>query len=519
MGLITKAVGGVIGLTSETIAYRKERRQGQQQSQQAVEPEIGQSSTSRGGSSLAPPEYEHPDEKKSYNYRKSPSDLESDSDSEPDDIDNDSDEWAYDNAAAELEKNGIVPPSYEESQAEEQQQPMTSVDDAVDSFRLKYRAAFQVHRNEEVPLPCPVILPQRRPKDKKRGFASPVFDVFNVAAMIAGSVPSPIAMGVSIGVQIIANTGKEVQTRYRTNTYLNKINETLFMPHGLYCLVMTYKPSSASEAIVPIDITSTITKALTTPDSKFKSALHNIRASSGITTGDLALPESAPLTYPALDTAALASSTLSLSETQTLPPQTQSKLKTSQKFLADYLDRRSQATFAASNPSSRLAHAPAKNFSSRYADPTHPVYNGGLINFLSGGALATSRDRISRFAERDERKFQRKMRKEDRRAQRRGYTLNAHQREDIADAVRQSIEERRRNRSAGAGAGTRGKKGLVKRVMGKDVLYLMICNLPTEKEMDIAREQIQRLKRLKGRGEMTRATGRALLSGRVGSGD
>jgi len=94
-------------------------------------------------------------------------------------------------------------------------------------------------------LPCPVILPQRRPRDKKRGFvrayapvlagcgidqqtfldfletfdksaeASQWLQVINVAAMIAGNVPSAIAVGVSIAVQFAVGVAMEVQRRQR----------------------------------------------------------------------------------------------------------------------------------------------------------------------------------------------------------------------------------------------------------------------------------------------------------------
>jgi hypothetical protein len=94
-------------------------------------------------------------------------------------------------------------------------------------------------------LPCPVIIPQRRPRDKKRGFVrayAPVLadcgidqdtfldflktfhastkedkwlHVVNIAAAGAGFVPNPIAMGVSIAVQVAVGVAMEVQRRQR----------------------------------------------------------------------------------------------------------------------------------------------------------------------------------------------------------------------------------------------------------------------------------------------------------------
>jgi len=98
-------------------------------------------------------------------------------------------------------------------------------------------------------LPCPVILPQRRPRDKKRGFVrayAPVLadcgidqdafldflktfhastkedkwlQVVNIAAASAGMVPNPIAMGVSIAVQVAVGVAMEVQRRHRSVSF------------------------------------------------------------------------------------------------------------------------------------------------------------------------------------------------------------------------------------------------------------------------------------------------------------
>jgi hypothetical protein len=94
-------------------------------------------------------------------------------------------------------------------------------------------------------FPCTVIIPQRRPKDKKRGFvrayapvladcgidqaafldflksfqqaskADPWLNVVNVAAFAAGMVPSITAMAVSAAVQVAVGVAMEVQRRAR----------------------------------------------------------------------------------------------------------------------------------------------------------------------------------------------------------------------------------------------------------------------------------------------------------------
>ena len=96
------------------------------------------------------------------------------------------------------------------------------------------RALAAAPQFERCALPCPVILPQRRPRKKARGFvrayapllgecsgidqqtflkflknfhkasqASPIFDVISISAAIAGFAPSVIAMAVTTAAQIV----------------------------------------------------------------------------------------------------------------------------------------------------------------------------------------------------------------------------------------------------------------------------------------------------------------------------
>lgn len=44
--------------------------------------------------------------------------------------------------------------------------------------------------------------------------------------------------------QVIVGAAMEYQTRKRSHSYLDKINEQLFEPRGLYAVVMTYVPNA-----------------------------------------------------------------------------------------------------------------------------------------------------------------------------------------------------------------------------------------------------------------------------------
>lgn len=280
--------------------------------------------------------------------------------------------------------------------------------------------------------------------------------------MIAGFVPDPIVMATTIAIQIAAGTAQELQARYRTNTFLDQINASLFKPRGLYAMIMTFKPERPTERYFNANINDAtslaLTKSLTPPTSGLNANMRNIRLSSGVSKGEMSLPESAPLIYPALDAAAanVASTDQALSEKK------QNALKLSGGFIADYLDRRAQAEYAGSNANSKLASpAPSKPFASRYSDPNHPANSGSITALLTGGHLDLSK--------------RKRVRRTERRARRRGVPLTE---TDMKNAE--------------MGRRPMARQGLIKRVLQKNVLYLMIVNLPTKREMDVVRTEMER---------------------------
>ena len=243
MGRLVKLIGSGIGLASEVIAARK------QSPHPSASENAGESSSSssatQGTYNDAPPQYvEVPDHeaerliasgKAVSADHKDEKDGRHEQDDDATSEEGDEEQWALDDAV-------------------EEQSPRTASDEApvqdanvlMDAFMRShpppaYAASGQVAGR----LPCPVIVPQRRPRDKKRGFvrayapvledcgidqatfldflktfhdaskASPTLNVINAAAAIAGLAPSAIAMGVSIAVQVVTKTAMEVQARTR----------------------------------------------------------------------------------------------------------------------------------------------------------------------------------------------------------------------------------------------------------------------------------------------------------------
>ncbi|EXJ83678.1 hypothetical protein A1O1_07302 [Capronia coronata CBS 617.96] len=490
---VVKGIGSGIGLASEAIADHKDRKATQTQ---AVSPRPSGGEGSASTSRTAARHDVYPEEKRGRKgERERGLDGKHDSDSDSSsvstsDLDNDRAEWALDEAAQQFEQ---PPPSYRETEASSSSPngPASAEEFATAFLRTHKVATATVASKTYQPLPCPVILPQRRPKDKSRGFvrayapllgscadidqqtfidflndldrasrASPVFNVINVACFAVGFVPSPIAMGVSIAVQAASRTAQEVQTRYRRNTYLDQINETLFKPRGLYCMIMTFKPDSPYEPVIGMDVRSTSTdaalaKATSNPDSELRQKLKSMRLTSGTSKGEMSLPESAPLVYPALDAA--------LSEGTELSEPKQTGLRASAGFVANYLDRRAQASHAGMYPDGKLAAAAPgeKKFASRFSDPNHPANSGTILGLLSGGNFDPQAKRRAHKAQR--------------RAHRRGYELSE---TDLKNAEMGRLPRRR--------------QGVVRRVLQQDVLYLTIVNLPSESEM---REMLQELER------------------------
>ena len=157
-------------------------------------------------------------------------------------VDRDEADWALDEAAAEEED--IEPVS---TNKEDNENPGERLGKEAQASA----ASGTVSKSSMQKLPFPVIVPQRRPGTKTRGFvhayspvlegsgisqdeflgflkdlhkaaqASPIFDVVMIATAIAGAYPDPIiGLGVQ-AVQVAAGIGQEIQERYRTNKFFD----------------------------------------------------------------------------------------------------------------------------------------------------------------------------------------------------------------------------------------------------------------------------------------------------------
>ncbi|OTB14664.1 hypothetical protein K445DRAFT_376969 [Daldinia sp. EC12] len=335
-----------------------------------------------------------------------------------------------------------------------------ALDDAQERLRTQYggRGSQQPHQINEtsimdnprtslpiapVPLRYPVIIPQRRPGQRVRGFirayapdlmgcgidqatfmdfldeldkataTSPWIGAINLASNMAGLLPSAIAQPIGLAVQITAGVYQEMQSRKSQNAFLLKMNDELFRPRGLYCFIMAYNPGSNS-TVVQQDLSARI-EGRATPPSEY-------RGNDGIT-GPIEFPTSAELIFPDLED----------TSSDDDEGESSAKIGFSKAFDAfkERRDLKAQRKYLRKNPSSVL---------NPLMDPKVEL---------------TPKDykKQEKRLEKDERKREKHERKQEKRA-------------------RKHPE--------------RAPKEPRKRLLRKDILYMMIINMPSIQEMEEA---------------------------------
>ncbi|KAL2682861.1 hypothetical protein Neosp_007319 [[Neocosmospora] mangrovei] len=380
-------------------------------------------------------------------------------------------------------------------------------------------------------LSQPVILPQRRPKTRRRGFirayapalndtgitqdmflefletfhkstqASPWIDAINMAAMPLSLIPH-FPMVVGLAIQATLMVAKDIQNRTRTNAFLDKANKEFFGPRGLYCLIMTYSPET-DKPHEAADISSTI--ATSQNPSTSQKIFGKLKESKGKTYGEVELPEAAPLVFPVLEDPATESEA---------KKSTKEKLEGTQNYVRDYFDKRAQAKFAAKNDGNSLVQGPAPKFTSRYADPTHPASSGSFRSLITGGHInpppMTRQDRMAGAMGNWCNTY-------DARQPGANYTLKDHvlrtrgmkslgspraehapyggQPAEPAPSMRPGLGSRMsgdRDKMQVGPLAVPSPRGMIKKVVKKNILYLMVVNLPTDEELAQAAEELER---------------------------
>lgn len=276
-------------------------------------------------------------------------------------------------------------------------------------------------------LELPVIITQKRPKDRARGFIrayapllqdvgidqdafldfidnlnkavepSKWIQAINLASLAAQKVPEPVTLAVSVACKMVADAASATHSRYKTNMFLDRVNDKYFKPKGLVALLVTWAPSDPSMVTdFGFELGARIQSASSSQGSG-PSWKHRLQSSSG--TSSFEFPETAPLVFPALDTLSQATSENDDSAAPEASQKQENVLKRGGAFLADYQDRRAVAEWAGANPDSTIANAaPKAEFRSRYSDPNHPASSGDPLAFVTGGKYTVSALRGGREA-------------------------------------------------------------------------------------------------------------------------
>ncbi|KAK8119986.1 uncharacterized protein PG998_004612 [Apiospora kogelbergensis] len=240
-------------------------------------------------------------------------------------------------------------------------------------------------------LPDPVVIPQRRPKDRTRGFvrayapdlarcgvdqatflqfidglnasvaASGAVQAINLAGAAAGAVPASVFIGapiIGLAVQVGAGIYTEVTARKGQNAFLTKMNDELFRPRGLYCLIMSYDINSRANVTRPgqsNDPSQVIHKGMSSGSTS-----NGMRSNDGVL-GAANFPATAQLVFPDPNDRPVpdfdddSSSDESRRQSQPQPgPSGGSKFSSLLASFAEKKDLKTQVKFQKKNPTSMI---------------------------------------------------------------------------------------------------------------------------------------------------------------------
>ena len=311
--------------------------------------------------------------------------------------------WQLDDAQSE-----IAPPVNNTVVTEQ------DVSDMADDFVRRHNPPrYAMHERPRLQLP--VILPQRRPGERARGFIrayapelqevgidqstfmefitqlnlamfpSPWLNAINLATIAAMHVPAPVTIAVSYAGWLATTAALRAHSRSKTNPFIDKINADFFRPHGLIAVILAWKPSQPGEIVSQVHFDGAIQQATQNAMATESTGTFRHRMQASHATTNFEWPESAPLVFPDLDKGPSTANVETASETGSKKP---NKFYSGMKFVQEYLDNRGQAAWNTDNSNSHLAHlAPQAEFHSRYSDPNNPASSGSLVALVTGGAV------------------------------------------------------------------------------------------------------------------------------------
>lgn len=308
-GKAVQGIAATIGLASETIHYQKQKRAYQQRRRDSIP-------RSLSNDECVPP----------MNELHISSSLDEVETQETLLTGVDEVVWALDEVQYDISTNNSKPVTPDHS-------PLGSPKLA-ESFLQTHRSAEETILSGRLELP--VVITQRRPKARTRGFIrayapilqnvgidqetfldfidqlnkavepSPWITAIDLTSLAGHAFPEPIHLLISASALMATQITSEVVSRSKSNAFLDKMNQEFFKPKGLIALVVTWKPKHEgseqnTSGIIDIDTNATAASKKQGGDSApgMKRRRSMIQMPSA---GEMfELPEFAPLVFPRLE--------------------------------------------------------------------------------------------------------------------------------------------------------------------------------------------------------------------------
>ncbi|KAF7557753.1 hypothetical protein G7Z17_g365 [Cylindrodendrum hubeiense] len=225
---------------------------------------------------------------------------------------------------------------------------------------------------------------------------NPWLYAINLAGLGGLAVPDPLMMMLGVGVEIATDAVMEVQSRFKSNKFLDSVNAEFFIPRGLICLVVTWRPDTGDDelisavnfegrAIEPYSETGLVDKMRDIITKKVSSGESLRRIQEQMQEmmkpfdGDFGCAEPAPLIFHSLHGKTIA-------EGGNGDYKKKSAVDRAEIWLDEHMDKRAQTKWIEKSPGLSMANMlPKPKFRSRYADPSHPASSGDIVAFLTGG--------------------------------------------------------------------------------------------------------------------------------------
>jgi len=319
----------------------------------------------------------------------------------------------------------VSPPSHPtEKRASE---PAPAPTDIAAAFLHRHPQSIFAPFDPSTALASPILIPQCRPYSRARGFSpayapilskfdisqdvfldfivtlneslrpSPYLNAINLASFAGEASPEPL-IGLLIGeaVERVTTVIMEVQSRMKSNEFLDDINEGFFAPRGLFAFIGTWRPnrdaterairSRVDEGAIPSHPHVSILDELTVTGGgkrvatrggwrDFQARVQRAMLPAG---GEFAAIVPETLAWPSAEEIAAAS--------PGRRTENNSRFNRAGVWVDVYVDKQSQVIWTQGNHGHPFAGSlPKPEFRSRYADPNHAASSGDLVALLTGG--------------------------------------------------------------------------------------------------------------------------------------